>query len=189
MCDYSHSMGDGVQGHRPVEPASSRRVRHVTVVCVAGAGGPRLADELRRVSCAGATSVGLIILRPPEAFGPALIGDPLSGVFCPVDPIEEPRERATPPAVARSARQLQWFLWEMGIDARCEIRCGDPVAVLADAALHPDVDAVVFAASARRRWRVIVRNAARRVGGAGAEITCALDVRIGLWGRVRALAD
>lgn len=180
-------MGDVAKGRRPVEPASLHRVRQVTVVCVPGAGGPRLADELRRIGGDGATSVDLIVVRPPRAVGTVLIGDPLSGVFCPIEPVEASGDDATPPAVARSARELQWFLWEMGIDARCEIRCGDTVSVLADAVRCPGVDLVVFAASQQRRSRAIARKATRRTGGAGAAIVCALDVRIGRWGRAHAL--
>lgn len=151
----------------------------MTVVCVPGAGGPRLADELRRLACDGATSFSLVMVRPATAAVPVLIGDPLSGVFCPIEPVEASCDDATPPAIARSARELQWFLWEMGIDARCEIRCGDARSMVADAARRSGVDAVVFAASQRRRWRSVARKVARRAGGAGVEITCALDVRIG----------
>ena len=124
------------------------------------------------------------MVTPPEESAPVFIVDPLSGVFWPLGTDDAANGAFNPNAVRRRARQLQWFLWELGIDAQTEVRRGDPAVIVAGAARRPGVDAVVFAAPTGWRWRGTVRRAGRQGGPRGATISSAFDPRIGPLGRV-----
>jgi len=172
-------MADAVNGHLAGVSPLSRAVRAVTIVCLPGGGGPHLAGVLRQLGVERPARVRLVGVVPPAAHAPVLIGDPLSGVLWPVDRIEaRPADRSSDDEL-RQVTALRWFLWEMGLDATSEIRRGDPLEVTVEAACRPGVDAVVLAAPACRRWRSTAAEAARRVGGAGAEIRGAFDRRVG----------
>jgi hypothetical protein len=164
----------------PAGGARRRRgPRHVVVVALPGGGGPDLADHLRVLAAAsgpaGLTAHVVVVAGDPPP--PLLVGDPMSGVFWPCgQPAAD--DGVSSAELTRRARQLQWFLWEMGVRATVEIRRGDPLALAVEAGLDPVTDAVVLATAVGRRWRQLARRATARLAGCGVEVRAAHDRRV-----------
>ena len=168
----------GPRSH-PAGGARRRGRRHVVVVGVPGGGGPDLADHLRVV--AGTPGSVDVIVRVVVVAGdpppPLLVGDPMSGVFWPCEqPVAD--DNAGSAESLRRARQLQWFLWEMGLRATVEVRRGDPLALTVEAGLDPLTDTVVLATPTGRRWKQLARRASGRLAPSGVEVRLAQDRRL-----------
>lgn len=148
--------------------------RAVTILCLPGAGGPNLAEELRTVLAAGPVAVRLVVAVPVADCMPVLIGDPLSGVLWPFAFPTGDQQGARREGLRR-ARRLSWLLWEMGVEAEIAVVDGNPLPVLAaDAVEHP-ADVTIVAASTARRWHATIRELCRSASRLGLTPSVALD--------------
>ena len=154
-----------------------RTARRISVVCLPGAGGPALFEELRQLTEPhGDCRVRLVAPTPHGTASPMLIGDPLSGVLWPCAfPGDSPD---TMDDARRRLRTLWWLVWEMGMDAECEVSDATAASLLATEWSDHRADAIVVAASKARRWRGTIRDLTRRARRSSIELRVARDARL-----------
>lgn len=171
-------VGDSERERR--QPPRSRRAgpARLTVVCLPGAGGPELAEQLRRfLDTPGAAAVRLVVTVPVLEAVPVLIGDPLSGMFWPFS--YPARDEVTARREAeRRAQQLWWLAWEMGVDAEVELCEGSPLGALQGLLRDGGSDAVLVAGSTARRWHGIVRELRSEARRGGVSLAVVLDTPV-----------